>query len=417
MSEIYDILELCLQDIEKGANLDSVLARYPEHAAELRPLLETAVKAIQVPIPDPASEIIHRNRARVLQHAAELREAKAQTKSRRLWSVPLRRALVTLVVIGVLFMSSTGLVRAASTTLPGDQLYPVKRTWEDVLVTFTFNMQSRNALEVEHENERLSELNELFVKGRSVSVDFSGLVTRQNGDLWLVSGIPVAVSAQTDFSNQTIVIGNAVHVIGTTQKDGAVLAEKIELLPSGVPLPEVSDDDSSEIEHQNSGPSSSSGEDNSGRGSEDGSPNVNTIQTPSPESESESGSNSSSTSEPRDQSFNGVVQSINGNILVVNGQIVNVSTAQEINGTPRVGASVKVEGYYDANGLFIVTKIEFSSGGSDVESTSGSNDNHNDSGGHDDGSDSSGGSDDHGGDTSGSSGGDDSGSSGGGGGD
>jgi hypothetical protein len=380
-------------------------------------MLETAMKAARVPVPDPSSEVIRRNRAKVLQHAAELREAKAQPASaRRIWSAPLRRALVGLVVVIALFMSSTGLVRAASATLPGDQLYPVKRTWEDVLVAFTLNNQSRNALEVEHENERLNELNELFVKGRAAQVDFSGLVTRQNGDLWLVAGIPVAVSAQTDFSNQSIVVGSAVHVIGTTQKDGAVLASKIELLPSGVPLPKVSDDDSSEIEHENSGPSNPSGEDNSGRGSDDESPNVNATQTPRPESESESGSNSSSTSEPRDQLVSGVVQSINGNILVVNGQILNVSTAQEVKGTPRVGASVKVEGYYDANGLFIVTKIEFSGGDSSGDSTSGSNDNHNDSGSNDSGSNSSSGSDDHGGDSGGSGSGGDGGTSGGGGG-
>lgn len=416
MSEIYELLELCLQDIEKGTSLESVLSHHPEHAAELRPLLETAMKAIRVNVEDPSSEIIRRNRARVLQHAAELREAKAQRTSRRLWSVPLRRALVTLIVIGALFMSSTGLVRAASTTLPGDQLYPVKRTWEDVLVAFTFDNQSRNALQVEHENERLYELNELFVKGRSVQAEFSGLVTRQNGDLWLVAGIPVAISAQTDFSNQSFVVGSAVHVIGTTQKDGAVVAQKIELLPSGVPLPRVNDDDSSEIEHQNSGPSNQSGGDNSGSGSEGESSNVTVTQTPRPESES--GSNSSSTPEPKDQSFNGVVQSINGNILVVNGQIVNVSTAQEIQGTPRVGASVKVEGYYDANGLFIVTKIEFSSSGSGGDSTSGSNDNNHNSGSDGGGSNSSGGSDDHGGDTGTSGGSDDGGtSSGGGGGD
>ncbi len=400
MSEIYEILEICLQDIEKGASLDSVLLRYPEQSAELRPVLETAMKAIRVHVPDPSSEVIHRNRARVLQHAAELREAKVQSvPARRLWSVPLRRALVTLVVIVALLMSSTSLVRAASTTLPGDQLYPVKRTWEDVLVTITFNMQSRNALEVEHENERLNELNELFVKGRSAQVDFSGVVTRQNGELWLIAGIPVAVSAQTDLSNQTIAIGNAVHVIGTTQKDGAVQAEKIELLSSGVPLPQVSDDDSSGIEHENSAPSNQSGEDTSNGES----PNVNMTQAP------ESESRSPSTSERTIQSVSGVVQSINGNIVVVNGQIMNVSTAEEIKGTPKVGAAVKVEGYYDANGLFIVTKIDFSSGDSGGESTSGSNNHNNDSGSNDSGSNSSGG-DTHG-DDGGGSGGDDSGSS------
>ena len=62
----------------------------------------------------------------------------------------------------------------------------------------TFNIQAREALEIEHENERLEELYEIFAEGRSVRVDFAGLVTRQNGDLWLVSKVPVVITAQTD---------------------------------------------------------------------------------------------------------------------------------------------------------------------------------------------------------------------------
>jgi uncharacterized membrane protein YgcG len=319
-----------------------------------------------------------------------MREAKVQP-ARRLWSVPLRRALVTLVVIVALFMSSTGLVRAASTTLPGDQLYPVKRTWEDVHVLFTFNVQARDALEVEHENERLNELRNLFAAGRSAQVDFSGLVTRQNADLWLVAGIPVAVSAQTTLPAAPVIVGNAIHVIGTTQKDGAVLAQRIELLPSGVPLPKVNDDNPSEIEQEGPGSSNQSGEDHSGKGSGSGTPTIESTKTPKPDDESES--ESSNKSNPKDKSLSGVVQSINGDIVVINGQIMNINSA-EISGTPQVGASAKVEGHYDANGLFIVTKIEYKNGGSSSGSGSGS-----DNGGSKDdgGSGSGGGDDDHGG--------------------
>jgi hypothetical protein len=193
MNNLYEILEICLQEIENGADVDTVLFRYPAYAEELRPILETSRKAKELTTPAPSSEIVRRNRAKVLQRAAQMREANAQS-SRRVWSVPLRRMLVSLAVIVVLFMSSTGLVRAASITLPGDNLYPVKRTWEDVLVLFTFDAQSRQELEVEYENERLDELKELFTRGRSVEVEFAGIVTRLNGDLWLVAGIPVAIS-------------------------------------------------------------------------------------------------------------------------------------------------------------------------------------------------------------------------------
>jgi hypothetical protein len=155
---------------------------------------------------------------------------------------------VTVAVVSILFASGTGLVRAASTTLPGDQLYPVKRTWEDVLVLFAFNNQQRDALEVEHENERLHELQELFAEKRSAEVEFAGLVTSQNGNQWMVSGIPVTISAQTIVAAQDIVVGSAIQVKGQTQSDGAVAAQQIDLLPPGAKLPDPDDKSGSEEE-------------------------------------------------------------------------------------------------------------------------------------------------------------------------
>ena len=307
MNNLYDVLEVCLKEVEKGTDIEVVLARYPDLAAELRPILETSAMATTVSFPGPSAEMVRRNRAKVLQHAAQLRESNVHT-TRRLWSVPLRRALVTLVVIAALFISSTGLVSAASTTLPGDNLYPVKRTWEDVLVLFTFNLQAREALEVEHENERLHELQELFTEGRSAEVDFSGQVTRQEGDLWLVSGIPVVISHQTGYSAQPVRVGDAVHVIGVTQSDGAVLAQWVDLLPAGVPLPEVDDDDSSEDgpDHSDnsndSDNSNGSDVDNSGEGSGERTPEPDESETSEPESESGSNGNDNDSNSGTDDS-------------------------------------------------------------------------------------------------------------------
>lgn len=395
MNKIHEILEICLSEIEQGAEVETVLFRYPEHAEELRPILDASVKAKDLAVSEPSADVVRRNRARLLQHAAQLRESNATASRRRIWSVPLRRAMVTLSVIATLLLSTNGLVHAASTTLPGDRLYPVKRTWEDVLTLLTFNINAREILEVEHENERLEELKELFTEGRSVKVDFSGLVTRQNGDLWLVSGIPVAISPGTSLPAQAITVGDAIHVVGITQQDGAVLAASIDLLPAGMPLPTVNDDDSLEVEQERSGEVEQAGEDNSGRGSEGESPRIEVTNTPSPQSGPGSSSTAETESEPREISVEGVVQSVTGNILVVNGQIMNISSA-EIKGQPQTGAAAKVEGYYDANGLFIVTKIEFKNVGSNSGSGSSSTDDSTDDHGTDD-SGSSGGGDDHGG--------------------
>ncbi|HEY5731800.1 MAG TPA: hypothetical protein VIS72_17265, partial [Anaerolineales bacterium] len=59
----------------------------------------------------------------------------------------------------------------------------------------------------------------------------------------------------------------------------------------------------------------------------------------------------------------GNVASIQNNFIVVNGILMNIQFA-EIKGTPGVGVIAKAEGYYDASGVFIVTKIEFKDGGS-----------------------------------------------------
>ena len=39
MNKLYDALENCLQNLEQGQDLDSVLARYPDLVKQLRPML------------------------------------------------------------------------------------------------------------------------------------------------------------------------------------------------------------------------------------------------------------------------------------------------------------------------------------------------------------------------------------------
>lgn len=284
MNNLYEVLEICLQDIEKGAEIETVLFRYPDLADELRPILEASMNAKSMASAAPSADVLRRNRAKILQHAAQMREEKAKP-SRRIWFASLRRIAVTLAVVVTLFVSGTSLVGAASTTLPGDNLYPVKRTWEDVLLLFTFNLQEREALEIEHENERLHELMELFAEGRSAEVDFAGIVTSQNGNEWIVSpGVPVVLSAQTEVRDGPIVVGSAVRVRGQTQSNGVVLAERIRLLSSDAKLPDIGDEP--EIEEENHEGPSQPNEDNSGPGSEGNEPNVEETETP------ESGSNS-----------------------------------------------------------------------------------------------------------------------------
>ena len=190
MNNLYDALETCLHDIENGADVEAVLLRYSDIADELRPILQASVNAKRLAVPAPTADVIQLNRARLLQRASEMRAAKVEPLPRFVWYVAVRRAAITLIVLVVLFVSGTDLVRAASTTLPGDNLYPVKRTWEDVTLLFTIDLQKRASLEVEHEDERLEELRGLIANGRSAKVDFAGHVTQSKRGRVAGSRIP-----------------------------------------------------------------------------------------------------------------------------------------------------------------------------------------------------------------------------------
>jgi len=374
VNNLYDILDICLREMENGADVEKILARYPDLAKDLRPILLASVKAKQLAAPGPLADVARRNRTKLLQHAAELREGKVKRKSYDVWFPSLRRLVVTLIVLAVVFAGGTSLVRASSGTVPGDRLYSVKRTWENVLVFFTTDSQKRELLEFEQDNERLDELNELFEQGRSAPVDFVGVIASQSADQWLISGINVLISPQTRLSQESIIVGAEVHVTGHAQT-GFVQADFIELISLNevVSTPE---DSSTGDPGRNWTPTSPSTvdsnvisegetiESNSNQQPEatepisnrelEATPTVKPVETPKP-----------FVSLPT--SFKGIVQAMNGNVWIINGAQVDVRKA-EISGSAAIGVVAKVEGYFNQTGVFIAKRIELPENNSSVDS-------------------------------------------------
>ena len=94
MNNLYDIVEICLQDVENGLELEKILARYPEQAEELRPILQASINARQMAVPAPSSDVVRRNRAKLLQHAAQMREIQPAATNR--WFPSFQRLAVAL---------------------------------------------------------------------------------------------------------------------------------------------------------------------------------------------------------------------------------------------------------------------------------------------------------------------------------
>lgn len=231
--DMYDILESCLQELENGVAIDDILSRFPDHAKELRPILNASLKARSRTVPAPTQAAINRGRARLMQKAAEIQQKKNAPQKH---AIPFfQRIAISFAVTATLLLSGTSLVGASSTALPGQNLYPVKRGWENIRLFFAFNEEARNFLEEQFEGERLEEIDELLsndIDDDRHLVDFSGILNIANG-MPYVSQVQVLFPADAQLPPQ----GTALHVKGWTTEKGYVEIISFEILPPGSVIP------------------------------------------------------------------------------------------------------------------------------------------------------------------------------------
>lgn len=308
MTNLFNALENCLQEIENGADLESILKQYPEFASELRPILKTARKAQQIQTSEPKPEAFWRGRAKVMGRAAELLSASQPIK--RQSNLPLYSRLAISFALAFLFLlSGVGLFSASASALPGERLYPVKRGWEDVRLFLIFDQEARGLLQGEFENERLHEVNELLTQGRNANIQFVGIFVQVNG-MNYVSGVVVILPANI----KPPLSGEAVIINGQTNAQGFVEVSSLEILPNEAQAPL-------------------------------GNPIQIEVQT-TPEVESQI----------IYFEIQGILQVVTTSSVVVNTQTLYLLDAEVI-GELCIGADVKVKGYYAPDGRFIVTEI------------------------------------------------------------
>ena len=159
-----DALQASLELITQGASLDECLARYPDYAGELEPLLAAAIKTRAKLTPGLSHSARGRIRAAVL---AEWDHRPAPGRWR--WRLPVlvpRWAAVAASVVVALMVSSTGTVLASSSSIPGDALYPVKQVREDVQLWLTRSPEAKVDLYTRLVKQRAEELKALALAGK-----------------------------------------------------------------------------------------------------------------------------------------------------------------------------------------------------------------------------------------------------------
>jgi hypothetical protein len=258
------LLAECLDRLEEGESLQSILDTYPQQANRLKPLLQAALVSRSLPKPEPSQEAVQSGKNRLLAEVDSLRlenkfsknrtkPAAARYTGRLLEKIHsfiekenIDMKLVPRLAIYVLITALVGgffTVRASASSLPGDPLYGLKLGWEQAQMAFAFDDDTQAELEEEFENERLYELEELLEEGREEEIEFSGTIEEKGSSAWLISGITVQIDQDTELEG-ILEVGTLVEVEAMTQEDGSLLALEISAdLDDGDDLDDDSDDD------------------------------------------------------------------------------------------------------------------------------------------------------------------------------
>jgi hypothetical protein len=369
-NNLLDALENSLRMMQEGSDLESCLVRYPELADELRPLLLASLDANSVADSEIPAEVIKRSKAKFLNAAAELREQKIVRKT--FFAFPMRRTFqlsfaALLVILFLAGAGGTGLVSASSGSLPGDRLYSVKLTWENIQLKLAVNQAEKESLVDRFDQERVVEVNTLIKSQRQQKVEFSGQVEGMFPGQIIVAGVKVEVTPDTRVEG-AVQLGVWARVKGLTQANGAVVAEQIQFLPT---QPSGNSGQGNE-DH----PNPNSGDQNSGEGDKGSSgkkqgktdaPEDTQVATPEPAtsnspSESNSGQNKGeSTPEVLSFEVQGKVDSFNSSVIQMMGKTILIAATTEIKGNLTPGSFVEVKGYSDPSGNLIALRIEVKS--------------------------------------------------------
>jgi len=165
--EFDNILDECLERVLiKGETIEQCLASYPEQAAELEPLLKTALVTKKASAIKPRPEF--RERARY-QFRSALLEMEPE-KGRHFFGWQPRWATAVIVVI-VLLLASGGTVAAAGNSMPDEPLYQVKLATEAVRLALTPSALSKAELYANLVDKRVTEIVNMADKGKPEQVE------------------------------------------------------------------------------------------------------------------------------------------------------------------------------------------------------------------------------------------------------
>jgi hypothetical protein len=172
--EFNEALQSCLDLIRGGReSIDSVVARYPEYTDELRAQLEIAMWLSSASAAlEPRPGFVSASRRRLVSRIQQ--ENQPVVVAPLTWGERLQNFLsvqkvapvaFVFVLMLALFVSGT-VVSASQKSLPGDDLYSVKLTLEQIALATSLDEKNDAELQIQYVENRLDEVQALMVEER-----------------------------------------------------------------------------------------------------------------------------------------------------------------------------------------------------------------------------------------------------------
>jgi len=224
--DLSQLLVECLQKLDAGYTTDQILAEYPEQVSQLKPLLQLAlsVQAAGKDIRIPASAQTD-SRRQFLNQAQVLKQRRGMAG---LWTT-LRFIQHHLVEATFVLAAVAMLVIALSSAsaLPGDGLYPVKLTAEEVGSSLAGGASSPLDQQAVTDQRRLDEVTRMIQSGRTGDVHFAGFLDPDGASGWLIADIPLTFD-ENSAKLASALSGGYVEVTGTLNQAGKVEVTQVQ---------------------------------------------------------------------------------------------------------------------------------------------------------------------------------------------
>ncbi len=151
MPKIEEILELALSELRNGTSIDALISRWPEHKDELKEYLSIAKNLSSIPkknVPKPAMQ----------------RKYLSVPIKQHFWFAWLHFTRFTAASMAALLLIAGFATTAygAMKSLPGQTLFPVKKTAEKIQLHFASNDIERANLQLKITKERIADAQTIF---------------------------------------------------------------------------------------------------------------------------------------------------------------------------------------------------------------------------------------------------------------